>query len=277
MKTKETIMKITDVEFSVLSLIKAIEENLFAFHPYFMNWSRSEGQTGPRLMWSITDLPFPIFNNILGARLKPDEADIEIEAAISRGRKRNVPFLWFIGPSTTPADLGKHLIAHGFILDEDAHGMAADLNTLKEVPAKQPDLTITQVKSYEALHIWCNTLISGYRMPEFSGPAFLEWFGSFTLAPRAPLRHYIGWWNGKPAAAGSMLLAAGTAGIYNVTTLNEFRGHGIGSAITQFPLREARTEGYRTGVLQSTPQGFSIYSKLRFKEYCSISSYVWKP
>jgi len=257
------------------ALRKTIEENLWAFHPYFLKWPRSEGQTSPRLMWSITDIPFPMFNNILGARLKVEDADKEIEAAIARGRARHVPLLWFTGPSTTPADLGLSLIAHGFTRDEDSPGMAADLFKLPETAPTVSGLTITAVTDLKSMQTWCDTAVAGYGMPEIAGPAFLDWFSSFPLSHREPLRHYIGWWNGRAAAVSSLLLAAGAAGIYNVATLPEFRGKGIGSAMTLTPLLAARAEGYRIGVLQSSSQGLSVYRKLGFKEYCSIGSYIW--
>ncbi|MBN1665306.1 MAG: GNAT family N-acetyltransferase [Deltaproteobacteria bacterium] len=256
------------------ALINAIEENLFAFHPYFLGWSRSGGQTSPKLLWNITDIPFPLFNYAFNARFMPEDADREIEVVIARGRSRKVPLLWFIGPSTTPADLGQYLIAHGFVHDGDSPGMAADLHKLQDDRAEVPHLTITPVKDIESLKIWCDILVAGYGMPESVGPAFLDWFSSFRLDPQMPLRHYIGWWNGKPSAIASMLLAAGTAGVYNITTLPEARGKGIGSAMTLTPLLEARAEGVRVGVLQSTAQGFPVYRKLGFQEYCSIGSYV---
>jgi GNAT superfamily N-acetyltransferase len=258
------------------ALIKAIEENLLAFHPYFRQWSRSEGETSPRLRWSITDIAFPMFNNILGACLQPEEADQEIEAAIARGRARKVPLLWFTGPSTAPADLSRHLMNHGFFHEDDSPGMAADLFKLPESLAVPGGLTISPVTDLASMKIWCDTAVAGYSMPELAGPAFLDWFSSFPLSRREPLRHYLGWWEGRAVSTASLLLAAGAAGIYNVAVLNEARGQGIGSAMTLAPLEEARAEGYRIGVLQSTAQGLSIYRKLGFKEYCSIGSYIWE-
>jgi ribosomal protein S18 acetylase RimI-like enzyme len=263
-------------DLSEAALIKAIEDNLLAFHPYFLNWPRSEGGTSPRLLWSITDIPFPMFNNVLGARLKPEEADIEIKAVIARGRSRQVPILWFTGPSTTPADLGQFLVAHGFVREEDSPGLAADLIKLPAEPAALPNFTFTTVNNTQSMKTWCDTAVAGYGMPELVGPAFLDWFCHYSLSPLAPLRHYIGWLNGRAVATASLLLAAGVAGIYNVATLPEARGHGIGTAMTLTPLLEARAEGYRVGVLQSSAMGLHLYRRLGFQEYCTIGSYVWQ-
>jgi hypothetical protein len=182
--------------------------------------------TSPRIKWSITDIAFPMFNNILGARLKPEEADQEIEAAIARGRTRKVPLLWFTGPSTTPADLGRHLMAHGFSHADDSPGMAADLFKLPESPAAIPGLIITPVTGLDSMKIWCDTAVAGYDMPELAGPAFLDWFSSFSLSRQEPLRHYLGFINGRTVATASLLMAAGVAGIYNVAV--QRTGHRFG-------------------------------------------------
>jgi hypothetical protein len=262
--------------FSPPALVRAIEGNLLAFHPYFRQWPRSRGETTPKLSWTITDIQFAMFNNILGARLTENEADSAIEAAIARGRVNNVPLLWFTGPSTTPADLGDRLVKHGFVKDEDAPGMAADLSTFPEL--KLPEgLEIRPVNDAAVLAIWCDTAVKAYGMPPSVVPHFLDWFSTFPLNAQASLRHYVAFYRGQPAATASMLLAAGAAGLYNIATIPDLRGRGIGSAITLAPLRAALSEGFRISVLQSSADGFPVYSRLGFKQYCTIGSYVWAP
>jgi ribosomal protein S18 acetylase RimI-like enzyme len=58
-------------------------------------------------------------------------------------------------------------------------------------------------------------------------------------------------------------------------TIPEAQRQGIGSLMTAVPLREARSMGYRIGVLQSTKMGLNVYRRLGFQEYCTISIYLW--
>jgi hypothetical protein len=42
-------------------------------------------------------------------------------------------------------------------------------------------------------------------------------------------------------------------------------------------LRDARAEGYRVGVLGSSPMGYGVYRRLGFREYCTLQSHTWDP
>lgn len=67
-----------------------------------------------------------------------------------------------------------------------------------------------------------------------------------------------------------MVLDSGVAGIYAVATIPEVRRKGIGEIMTVMPLNEARQNGYRVGILQSSSLGYSLYKKIGFKEVCKF-------
>jgi hypothetical protein len=138
-------------------------------------------------------------------------------------------------------------------------------------------LEIRPVYDAAILAVWCDTAVKAYGMPPFVVSHFRDWFSTFPLNSQASLRHYVAFYRGQPAATASMLLASGAAGLYNIATIPELRGRGIGSAITLEPLRAALAEGFRISVLESSADGFPVYSRLGFKQYCSIGSYVWAP
>jgi GNAT superfamily N-acetyltransferase len=261
-------------DLSESSLITAIESNLFAFLPLFKYWSKAEFRDTPELMWSITEIPFPLFNSVLRARLSPDTTDDAINAAITRCKSKNVPMLWWTGPSTQPTDLGSRLSARGFHPVE-IPGMAADLKPLPESVEFPETLVIKRVESDEAMEIWCRVLCTAFEMPDFVAEALFDFSRSLGFDPEFPYRNYLGYLEDEPVATSALFLGAGVAGIYNVTTLKAARRKGIGAAMTAVPLVEARSLGYRVGTLHSSESGFNVYRNLGFKEYCKIFQYIW--
>src|SRR5688500_7533691 len=105
----------------------AIEANLCSLFLQLKAWPRVELYDTAACCWSLSHLPVPLFNSVVNARFEAERADEAIAARIQACLDRNVPMLWWTGPSTTPPDLGERLERHGFLL-EPALGMAGDVH-----------------------------------------------------------------------------------------------------------------------------------------------------
>jgi len=259
---------------SPTALITAIEENLFALIPTFGKWPQAEVYDGAEIKWSITHIPFAMFNSVFRARLSSQQMDPAIQAVIARASTRNVPILWWTGPQTQPTDLAMYLEANGFTHIGHEPGMAADLTLLNENWTVLPGLSFERVSDAETLKKWCQTCVKGFGMPAFVGGAFFDFMSHVGFSTSLP---YIGLLNDQPVATSLLVLAAGVAGIYNVTTIPEARQKGIGTLMTLTPLRDARTMGYRFGILHASKMGVNVYHRLGFQEYCQIGHYLWSP
>jgi len=260
------------------ALVRAIEANLFEL---FELWPRAaanaEVHSDADKLWTITDVPFPLFNSVLHAQFAPDDADAAIDNLVSRYRSRNVPMLWWTGPATRPSDLGTRLEAHGLTRDEDGRGMAVDLQSLPEELPEPSGLVIEQVGDSDTLRKWCDAATLGYGMPGFCGDGLFDCFGGLGLGQQLPLRHYIGWLDGEPVATSSLFLSEGVAGIWDVATVPDRRCRGCGSAMMSRAMREARALGYHVGVLVASSLGAGVYARLGFQDRCDIGQYVWLP
>ena len=113
-----------------------------------------------------------------------------------------------------------------------------------------------------------------YGLTDPSQEAVTRWVRSIGLNEN--LRHYLGYLHGKAVATASVFFYEGVAGLYCVATLPEARGKGIGSFVSAAPLIEAREEGYRIAILQSSRMGYPVYVRLGFKESRKGISYSLK-
>ena len=259
-------------ELSTSNLVTAIEENLFSLMPTFRKWPQAEVHDEAEIKWSITDIPFPIFNSIMRAQLVPERIDATIQSIVSRAKSRNVPLLWWTGPTTLPVDLGSHLEEYGFVDEGQMPGMAVNLDNLNESLPMPSGLNVQRVTDDETLKQWSKTCVAGFGMPDYVGDVFCDFM--HYVDPDTVLA-YLGWRNGQPVATSLLLLAAGVAGIYNVATIPEARRQGIGAMMTLTPLCDARERKYKVGILQASEMGADVYRSLGFQEYCKIGQYVW--
>ena len=256
------------------ALVRAIEINMFELFTAFRRWPQAEVHDDPDMLWTITNVPFPLFNSVFRARLEPQNVDAVIEATLRRYKTRNVPMLWWTGPTTRPKNLGTYLEAHGLVNEEgDSPGMAIDLNALNESLDRPLGLEVEMVSDAESLQKWSEVLIAAAPMPEFVARPMFDFCASLGFGKASPMRNYYGRLNGEVIATSSLFLGAGVAGIYNVATLPKARRQGLGSAMSLEPLCEARALGYRVGVLGSSQLGVGVYRRLGFEEYCKIGQH----
>jgi GNAT superfamily N-acetyltransferase len=157
--------------------------------------------------------------------------------------------------------------------------MAMDLRTLPEEPPKIAGLVVAPVEDLEMLRTWARVAAIGTEFPERFHEDLVALEAGVGLRPREDFyTRYIAYQDGVAVATSALLLHAGVAGIFAVATIPQARGRGLGTAITQAPLLEARRRGYRVGTLQSSPMGFPVYGRLGFREVCHpIGLYLWSP
>jgi GNAT superfamily N-acetyltransferase len=258
-------------------IARAIEENAAEFLLALGRAAGSEERDDGTVHWSIGGSPVDYHNCVVRADLTDETADQAIIESRELLRNYGVPGTWHVGPSMRPADLGVRLVAHGFHDDGPESGMAVDLRMLPDTVDAPASLQIERVRDVDTLAAWIDTLGQGFG----EGPAEAAWVGAMYarigLGDQSPCRHYLGFLDGIPVATASLFLGAGVAGVYFVMTLPQAQRKGIGAAITLSAFQDASGLGYQLGVLGASEQGYPVYQRLGFREYCTISLYSWKP
>lgn len=262
-------------DFSPQALVNAIEDNSIEGVKAWRRWPGIEFHEDTDMLWTISSVPHPIFNNVFSAHVERGEVDAAICKAISRARRRGVRMGWWISPSTRPGDLGKCLEAEGFISGGSSTGMAVDLFALKKGLPISNTLRVVEVKNIEEVQSWAKVSSIGFDIPSFVEKAWFDVHVSVGLGDDAPWRLYLASVDEKPIATSALYLGAGVAGIASVATIPEARRQGAGTAVTRYPLMEARRRGYKIGVLWSTEEALGVYRTLGFREYCKADYFMW--
>src|SRR5919106_4239351 len=168
------------------------------------------------LVWTMTDVPFLIFNNVFRTQIAPEQLDARIDAALARAKSRNVPMSLWVGPTTVRIDIGAYLENKGFIRADDPPGMAVDLLSLNFDSPMPPDMVVEEVNDAETLVTWCQISSEVFRFPHFAIDAWAGIFASVPFGPGKAHRHYLSRLVGVPVGTSSVYYDAGVANVSSV-------------------------------------------------------------
>ena len=252
----------------------ALEENLVASWRAFSALEEVEFYEGPEAVRFVSGIEYPLCNDVFRARLAGSDPDGKIEEVMEPVRSRGLPMLWWVAPSSEPHDLGARLERAGFACDEEVSCMAGELSAITAGFETPHAVKVERVSDERSLDAWIAVFSEGFELPGFVAEFFRRCMLAAGLGPGSQMRHYIASHRGRPAGCLSVTLAAGVAGLYNATTLEEMRGRHIGLAMSAVAACEAAESGYRVAVAQAMPMGVLLCRRLGFKEFYMMSPYV---
>jgi GNAT superfamily N-acetyltransferase len=253
------------------ALVNAIKANFHAFFDALEHAPSVAFERGEAITRSRTQLAHPFFQSAIVTRDAPGQEAQLVRETRDFFAAQGVPgFCWWFGQDVDWRPWEGALRAHGFSAAADPPGMALVLDELTE-PDTPRGLVIVPVRDQEMLHEWGRTFGVGYGLPPEMSAQFLLLIREVGGA----MQHYLAYLDGVPVATTSLFPAAGVAGIYDVATLPDARGRGIGAAVTVAALRDARTMGYHAAILQSSDMGFRVYQRLGFRHLCAMDHFVW--
>lgn len=150
----------------------------------------------------------------------------------------------------------------GHVLDATPLGMSVDLAGI-EAP---PELDYRE--GPELLPVVLDINDNAYA---FEGTPFSDM--SAARDPSAT-RNYVAYLDGEPAAGLTIIDVDGDAGVYEVATLPEARGHGLAGRLLLAALREAHERGCDISTLQATKMGAPVYERLGYRSHGAIE--MWE-
>jgi len=222
-----------------------------------------ESYRAANISWVITGVPSPEYNGVIWPRLSDEEADQLGAILVDRFRLHQLPAVWLFDAGAQPKNLGERLSALGCerLVDGLAFG-AAIVDATRRLRVL-PQLDVERVTTSEDLSLWMDIWTECTGAPRTPRESL---YASLGLKRFEPLRHYLARLDGRPVGVSQLFLGQRAAGVHEVAVREDFRRLGIGSALVQSPLIEARTLGYELAVARSTPEVQPLFEALGFSE-----------
>lgn len=257
------------------TLINAVEQNDFAFFAAMKASPAITVYDEDKALYCRSKIPFGFFNCTKRLNCSYEEAGVLMDDAVAYAQRSKLPVMWYTGPSTHPAEAGKMLTERGFKVEEKPPGMAVDLAALPET--KGGNFTIEHMLSDDSLADWRRIFQQSFDLSSEATDGFIDFHRALGFCRESPAQHFLARVGDEPAGIATVFLGAGAAGIYNIATLDAYRGHGIGREMTLATMALGRAKGFRVGVLTATDAGLPLYQKLGFREVCKIGIYTYAP
>ncbi len=158
-------------------------------------------------------------------------------------------------------------------LQAQEEGMALELSNYTSTTLSSHS-NVHQVGDLSSLAEYANVIAKNWTPPDGNVNQFYDLTATHYLNDKNGVLLFTYLHDYEPASTVEMFPTDDkTIGLYGFTTLEKFRGQGIGTALLTFCLTKAKELGYHQVVLQGTEDGIGIYKKYGFKEISSYFEY----
>jgi ribosomal protein S18 acetylase RimI-like enzyme len=213
---------------------------------------------------------------VLYSDLDTANADGEIAAQLEFFRTQDIPFEWKLFSHDRPADLRTRLARQGIETDEEEAVMVLDLSAGPPLLQLQPTADVRRITEP-------GDLVAVAVIEEaIWGRSFVDQTERLRVdmvnAPES-LAVYLAYVAGAPVAAGWTYFHTGTgfASIWGGSTLPEYRGRGLYSALLAARARDAQERGYRFLTVDAGPMSKPILARHGFVEIAVAYPCEWTP
>lgn len=213
---------------------------------------------------------------VIHSRLDETTVESVISEQITCFRKLGHSFEWKVFSHDSPPDLKERLLARGFELEETEAILALDLQAMPEVLSLPTGHDIRRITRPEELR-------------DVTAIRHAVW-GEDTTGHHERLvrelqeqpdrtRIYVAYADGTPVSSGRLNLDpfSSFASLWGGTTLKEYRGRGLYTALVAIRAREAREHGARFLTVDARPMSRPILERIGFQLLTFANALHWRP
>lgn len=208
-----------------------------------------------------TRIPSDMFNIVCMTKRK-----VDVSSVFEKFLSHKLPFAWWVGFDEDHAECKQDIEKTGAKCDKTENGMAAIIGELSR-DRRCADLEILQVSNRSVLRDFIGVYQELIPHDADSIGRFYSQAADYIIDPESSLKLFVGYYKGRPVATSALFLHAGVAGVWDVTTLPDFRKKGIGTDMTLSALFCAYDNyKYLIGVLTASADGEPVYRKIGFSK-----------
>lgn len=259
-------------------IIQSITQNCIEYwQTLASNAGKPKNLFAGEIEYAMTGLPVMMLNPLFDGNFQDPNTTIPL--VVDYYKHHKIPMMWYLSPIGQQRGYGGILSKLGLEMAKlQVPGMAANLKTIKAETLQnyfdKPDITIRSIS--ENLHEEnAKLLLKGFNFDTELSKSLEKL--QFDMSHSSKASTYLAEYESKIAATSSVFYSEDVAGIYDVSTLKDFRGNGLGTAVTAKCMLEAKEKGYEIIILQSSELGHQIYQKLGFKDYFIYERYLLRP
>jgi ribosomal protein S18 acetylase RimI-like enzyme len=248
-----------------------ISERLEMFwHDFVLTLPSAEELDGTVVI-CYPELPTFHFNHAATISVEDNEAESLMTKITKYFQSRGCPYVCFrTSPLTRPKTFTSLLEKNGF--EKKIEESVMVFNGRKLEKKLNRDIRIEEVSERE-VDVYTELFLTNFEMPT-------EWKKGFDRLALNWMHQgrkcYLAYVRERPVGTCLLSSLGGTGGIFNVGTLKEYRGRGIGTALTIRALLDSVDEGNDLHILETEKGGNAerLYRKIGFETVHSISYFV---
>lgn len=212
---------------------------------------------------------------VIYSRLDETEVEDAIREQVSYFESIGQDFEWKVYDYDTPPDLKERLAAHGFEVEDPDAIMVLDLEKAPETLLQPATHSVKRITAPEGIKdvMAVNEAVWGGDYNDLSR------FLARTLAehPRL-LSVYVAYVDENPVSAGWIIYPEGSVfgSLWGGSTLSEYRGRGLYTALLAARAREARDRQVRYLTVDASPMSRPILEKFGFQVIAFAYACKWK-